>query len=36
MQNGLTDEDMQRISKFLSEPKYARTPEMLIPDEETD
>lgn len=30
----LTDRDRQRISEFVSTPKYQREPEMLIPDEE--
>lgn len=34
MQNGLTEEDLQRISKFLSASKYERRPEMLTPDDE--
>lgn len=34
MQNGLTDEDLQRISKFLSVSKYERTPELLTPGDE--
>lgn len=33
MEDGLTDDDRQRISKFLSEAKYKREPEMLIPDD---
>jgi hypothetical protein len=36
MQNGLTEEDMQRISEFQSVLEYERTPEMLVPDDETD
>lgn len=34
MQNGLTDDDRQKISEFLSKPKYERDPEMLIPEEQ--
>lgn len=28
----LTDRDRQRISEFVSTPKYERDPEMLIPE----
>ncbi len=34
MENGLTDDDRERIVEFLSKPEYERTPEMLIPDDE--
>lgn len=35
MQNGLTKQDMQRISEFLATSEYERTPEQLMPDEES-
>jgi len=34
MDGRLTDRDMQRISEFADTPKYERTPEMLMPDDE--
>lgn len=35
MEDGLTDEDMERISEFESTVKYKRTPELLIPDDDS-
>lgn len=34
MDGRLTDHDMQRIAEFADTPKYERTPEMLVPDDE--
>lgn len=34
MQNGITQNDRRRMSKFLSASKYERDPEMLVPDDE--
>jgi hypothetical protein len=34
MQNGLTENDLRRISEFLSASKYERSPEMLVPDDD--
>lgn len=31
MKGHLTDQDMERISEFVSTPEYKRTPEILIP-----
>lgn len=36
MQSGLTEDDLQRISEFLSTSEYERTPEMLTPDEDAN
>lgn len=36
MRNGLTENDRECISKFLSTPKYERGPEMLVPDDDED
>lgn len=33
MQNGLTENDLRRISEFLSTAEYEREPEMLIPND---
>jgi len=33
MDSSLTESDMQRIAAFVSTPKYAREPEMLVPEE---
>ena len=32
MDGWLTESEMQRISEFVSTPKYKREPEMLLPD----
>jgi len=31
----LTESDRQRMHEFASTPKYAREPEMLLPDDES-
>lgn len=35
MDGSLTESDMERIETFVSTPKYARDPKILVP-EETD
>jgi hypothetical protein len=32
----LSDTEMERISEFAATPKYERTPEQLLPDEEEE
>lgn len=36
MGNFLTESDRQRINEFVSTPKYARDPEMLVPDDDSE
>lgn len=30
---GLSESDLERIATFVATPRYARDPEMLVPDE---
>lgn len=34
MDSFLTENDMERIATFVSTPKYAREPEMLVPGDD--
>ena len=34
MARGLSEEDMERIAEFVQTPRYARRPDMLLPDTE--
>lgn len=36
MDSFLTESERERISEFASTPKYARDPEMLLPDDDSD
>lgn len=36
MSTGLTDDDLDRIRRFLETPAYARTPEQLLPGDADD
>lgn len=36
MSDRLTDSDWQRIERFANTPNYLRSPEMLVPETETE
>ena len=35
MPNHLSESEMERIAKFVETPAYKRTPDLLLPDEES-
>ncbi|WP_302929078.1 hypothetical protein [Natronocalculus amylovorans] len=36
MSKWLTDEELDRLSRFANMPAHARTPEMLLPEDDPD
>jgi hypothetical protein len=34
MRDRLTDSELERIAEFATTPKYKRTPDQLVPDDE--